>query len=300
VGSYTSITIGTDGLPVISYYYYTSYDLKVAHCGNASCSSGNMITSVDTGGILGFDNTSITIGTDGLPVISYYDYTNEDLKVAHCGNASCSSGNTTYSVDTGGDVGGYNSIAIGTDGLPVISYYDATNGDLKVIHCGNASCSSGNTITSVDTGGNMGSNTSITIGTDGLPVISYFDATFGDLKVAHCGNASCSSGNTTYSVDTVGGVGYDTSITIGTDGLPVISYYDGTNYDLKVAHCGNASCSSGNTITSVDTAGYVGSYTSITIGTDGLPVISYYDVTNYDLKVAKCANPFCLNNWSRR
>jgi hypothetical protein len=131
-------------------------------------------------------------------------------------------------------------------------------------------------------------------------VISYCDGTNYDLKVAHCGNASCSSGNTITSVDTAGYVGSYTSITIGTDGLPVISYYDVTNYDLKVAHCGNASCSSGNTITSVDTAGYVGSYTSITIGTDGLPVISYYDVTNYDLKVAKCANPFCLNNWSRR
>ena len=95
-------------------------------------------------------------------------------------------------------------------------------------------------------------------------------------------------------------MGYYTSITIGTDGLPVISYYDDTNGDLKVAKCGNAACSSGNTLTTVDSGGDVGSYTSITIGTDGLPVISYCDRTNCDLKVAKCANPFCLNNWSRR
>jgi hypothetical protein len=161
-----------------------------------------------------------------------------------------------------------------------------------------------NTITSVDTGagGDVGQYTSIAIGTDGLPVISYYDVWYGDLKVAHCGNASCSSGNTITSVDTGGDVGYYTSITIGTDGLPVISYHDEneTNGDLKVAHCGNASCSLGNTITSVDTGGYVGYDTSITIGTDGLPVISYFDYTNVDLKVAKCANPFCLNNWSRR
>ncbi len=55
-----------------------------------------------------------------------------------------------------------------------------------------------------------------------------------------------------------------------------------------------------NTITTVDSTGVVGSHTSITIGTDGLPVISYRDYTNDDLKVVKCANPFCLNNWSRR
>ena len=30
--------------------------------------------------------TSITIGADGLGLISYYDVTNGDLKVAHCSN----------------------------------------------------------------------------------------------------------------------------------------------------------------------------------------------------------------------
>ena len=49
--------------------------------------------------------TSITIGTDGLPVISYFDDTNDDLKVAKCGNAACSSGNTLTTVDSGGTVG---------------------------------------------------------------------------------------------------------------------------------------------------------------------------------------------------
>ena len=31
------------------------------------------------------------------------------------------------------------SVAIGTDNYPVISYYDVTNGDLKVAHISNAS-----------------------------------------------------------------------------------------------------------------------------------------------------------------
>jgi hypothetical protein len=106
--------------------------------------------------------------------------------------------------------------------------------------------------------------------------------------------------NTLTMTDPVGFVGYQISITIGTDGLPVISYYDFGNMGLKVAKCGNSACSSGNTITAIDSAGDVGWYTSITIGTDGLPAISYFDGTNGGLKVAKCANPFCLNNWSRR
>jgi hypothetical protein len=173
-----------------------------------------------------------------------------------------------------------------------------------VAKCGNASCSAGNTLTTVDsTALNVGLVTSITIGTDGLPVISYYDSTNTNLKVAKCGNASCSSGNTLTTLDSTGDVGFYTSITIGTDGLPVISYpyFDSTNTNLKVAKCGNASCSAGNTLTIVDsTAASVGTHTSITIGTDGLPVISYLDETNFNLKVLKCANQFCLDNWIRR
>ena len=84
------------------------------------------------------------------------------------------------------------------------------------------------------------------------------------------------------------------------DLYPVISYYDTTNDDLKVAKCANAACSSGTTLSTVDSTGNVGYYTSITIGTDGYPVISYYDVTNIDLKVIKAANPFFVNYWTRR
>ena len=293
-GWYTSITIGTDDFPVISYQDTTNADLKVLKCGNAACSSGNTITPVDTTGNVGRD-TSITIGTDGLPVVSYYDETNTDLKVLKCGNAACSLGNTITPVDTTGHVGRDTSITIGTDGLPIVSYRTIDSFDLKVLKCGDDACSSGNKITTVDTEGNVGHFTSITIGTDGLPVVSYHDATNSDLKVLKCGDTACSSGNMITAVDTDGNVGFDTSITIGTDSLPVISYYDLTNRELTVLKCGDTACSSGNMITAVDNTGDVGHYTSITIGADGLPVISYHDQTNLDLKILKCGSQSCRN-----
>jgi len=288
--NHTSVAIGTDGFPIISYDNALNDDLKVAKCGNAACSAGNTITSVDTAGMVG-DWSSIAIGADGLPIISYWDDTNSDLKVAKCGNAACSAGNTITSVDTAGSVGDFSSIAIGADGLPIISYRDGIPADLKVAKCGNAACSAGNIFTSVDAIGNTGIWTSIAIGADNLPVISYYDVTTPALRVAKCGNAACSAGNIFTSVDTV--LGKWTSINIGADGLPIISYYDETNTDLKVAKCGNAACSAGNTITSVDTAGDIGWYSSIAIGADGLPIVSYYDATNLDLKVAKCGNVAC-------
>jgi hypothetical protein len=293
VGLETAITIGADGLPVISYQDGTAWALKVAHCGDPSCTAGNTITTVDdTANTVGF-YTSITIGRDGLPVISYLDNSVGTLWVAHCGNASCSASNTLTKVDDpANSVGTYTSITIGADGLPVISYQDYSARSLKVAHCGNASCSAGNTITTVDDPANLvGWYTSITMGADGLPVISYQDDTALALKVAHCGDPSCSASNTITTVDDPANfVGTYTSITIGADGLPVISYKDGTAGSLKVAHCGDPSCSAGNTTTTVDNL--VGGYTSITIGADGLPVISYNAASA--LKVAHCSNRFCV------
>ena len=296
VGTYSSITLGADGLGLASYYDYDNGDLKVLHCGNLLCNSGNTTTSVDTTGDVGTDS-AITLGADGLGLISYYDYTNHDLKVLHCGEVLCKTSNTITSVDTPGDVGGATSITIGVDGLGLISYIDFANHDLKVLHCGNTLCSAGNTATSVDTAVWVGQlNTSITIGGDGLGLISYWDLGNLDLKVLHCGNLACSSGNASAAVDTGGDVGGYNSITTGADGLGLIAYYDHSNGNLKVLHCGSPACSSFNTSTTLDSDGDVGLYVSITTGPDGLGLIAYQDLTNLDLKLLHCGNQLCNNN----
>ena len=289
VGEYTSIAIGADTFPIISYYDRENYDLKVAKCNDHDCRAAT-ITTVDSVGYAGnFTSIAIGPGPDFKPVISYLQQSNYNLRVAHCGNQSCTSDNTLTTVDSEGSAGWYTSLAIGSDGLPVIAHYA---GSLKVAKCGNASCTSDNTLTTVDP--EVASwDISIAIGSDGLPVISYCDDTNGDLKVAKCGNLSCTKDNIIATVDSEGNVGWHTSIAIGTDGQPVISYWDWSNGDLKVAKCGNASCTSGNIITTVDSEGSVGWYTSIAIGLDDRPVISYYDATNKDLKVVKCATQSC-------
>jgi hypothetical protein len=289
VGEFTSLAIGADDLPVISYSDGSNDDLKVAHCGNEACTTDVSITTLDGAGDVG-RFTSIAIGTDNLPVISYHDSSNVSLKVAHCVNQQCSLVDPPTTVDAAGFVGAYGSIVIGDDGLPVISYTRLTDFHLKVAHCTNAACSSFDPATTVDAGG-VREFTAIALGNDGLPVISYFDRTNGDLKVAHCGNITCTAGNSLVTVDAEGEVGRYTSIAIGVDGLPIISYLDTTHADLKVVHCGNPSCSAGNSIMTVDAAGFVGGDTSIAIGADGVPVVSYLDFANGDLKVARPVLP---------
>jgi hypothetical protein len=298
VGQCASVAVGTDGLPVISYHDATNGDLKVAHCGNADCSAGNTITTVDSTDWVG-TYTSVTVGADGLPLISYYDDSNYDLKVAHCGNADCSAGNTITTVDSTDQVGQFTSVTVGADGLPVISYYDG-NGYLKVLWCSEADCSdtAHNVITLVDSTYYVGQFTSVTVGSDGKPLISYKDVANGDLKVAHCSTAACTAATITKVDGDTTNVGSYTSVTVGADGLPLISYYDDTNKDLKIVHCSKADCSDtlNNVITTVDGASPVtdvGQYTSVTVGADGLAVISYFDYTNWDLKVAHCGNATC-------
>jgi preprotein translocase subunit Sec61beta len=198
--------------------------------------------------------------------------------------------NTISTIDSNGDVGQYPSIAIGADNLGLISYYDATNGDLKIAHCDDIDCNSA-TISTLDVDGDVGQYSSLSIGADGLGLISYYDATNGDLKVAHCMDAKC-KGAEISALDTTGYVGGFTSLAIGQDGLGLLSYYDATNKKLKVAHCKNAICTTG-LLTTLDSQEY-GSYSSIVIGMDGLGLISY-DLFRDNLRVAHCKNLTCSN-----
>jgi hypothetical protein len=173
--------------------------------------------------------------SSGFPVISYYDGVNGDLKLVVCGNTTCTAGNTITTVDSSGDVGLWNSLALNSSGFPVISYHDNTNLDLKLVVCGNTTCTAGNTITTVDSTGYVGQWTSLVLNSSDYPLISYYDVTNGDLKVAICGNTTCTAGNIIFTPDSTGNVGTFTSLTLDNFGFPVISYFDETNGDLKLS-----------------------------------------------------------------
>jgi hypothetical protein len=196
-------------------------------------------------------------------------------------------------LDSEEDVGWFTSIAIGADGLGLISYQDDANEYLKVAHCEDVACTSA-TITTLDNAGTVGKYTSIAIGADGLGLIAYYDRVNEDLKVAHCNDTTC-TGATITILDNVGDIDDPSiSIAIGADGLGLLGYFDALNNDLKVAHCDDVACT-GATITPLDSAGEVGSHTSIAVGADGLGLISYLDITNDALKVAHCNDAVCTS-----
>ncbi len=322
-GRWSSIAIDAVGRPVIAYFDdgTNPYELKVARCANTVCSGTAEVRVLEsTSG----DYASLAIGQDGLPVISYrYYYADEErdpiLKVAKCRDAGCGSV-TLRPVDETPGAGQLSCIAIGGDGLPVIAHrVGGTSNALRVQHCNDDGCGSSNIETVVSTG-SPGGGLSMTIGVDGLPVMAYYKGTDNRLWVTHCRDYNCAPASAQNSMVDPSRVVFTTSrtsITIGADGLPSVAYIarpqpTGTTGELWVLRCIDAACSEPGSSIRVDGDVPLWEFPlsayhspSITTGADGLPIVAYWDGEGVApvravLRVAKCANPFCVPYWSRR
>lgn len=299
VGEYTSATIGLDGLPVVSYYDRINDALKVTKCNDPMCAGNDeSISFVDDPANNVGQHTSLAIGTDGNPVISYFDVTTETIRVAKCNDAACAGSDETI---TDLAVPGFrSSIAIGSDGYPVISYFDRNTLGLSVIKCNDMACTGNDKTISVvdDPGDEVGQYNALVIGLDAMPMIAYNNSDSGTLMFVKCNDSACAgSDETPVSLDGPTGVinGMEhISMALDSSGLPVVSYYPGDGV-LKIAKCNDSACTGGDeSVSIVDIGtGSVGSHTALAISSDDLPIIAYQDISNLALKVAMCNDPAC-------
>jgi len=270
VGHYTSIATDSNDYTHISYYDYTNEDLKYAtdksgSWVNVTLDGDEWMDAEDVG-----EYTSIAIDSNDDVHISYYDWTNGNLKYA-----TDKSGSWVYAtLDSSGNLGYYSSIAIDSNDDVHISYYDYTNEDLKYVTDKNGSW----VYSTLDSTGYVGWYSSIAIGSNDDVHISYLDVTNLDLKYA-----TDKSGSWVYAtLDSSADVGLYTSIALDSNDDVHISYRDYTNSDLKYA-----TNKSGSWVNStLDSTGSVGYFTSIAIDSNDAAHISYYDEDNLDLKYA--------------
>ena len=242
--------------------------------------------------------------------VSYYDATAQHLRMAHyrhdLGSAgNCGPGDSWYcqTVDSGSDVGKYNSIAAIAGGVN-ISYHDATNGDLKWAESTDLPYHQTWRIRTVDRGvfpAKTGLYTSLSLPSYGSPRISYHfqdpnDADALKLAVYVGGGGNCGYGEHAgkWRCDTIvtgEGVGQYTSLGLDADWHRHIAYYHAVHGELWYAtNTSGTNCGpGGNTWTCIPVTGAtadVGRYASLYVDSANRFHIAYYDATYKALKYA--------------
>jgi hypothetical protein len=158
-------------------------------------------------------------------------------------------------------------------------------------------------VTTLDSAG--GPPVSIATGPDGRPWIAYgAQGGFrGLVKLARCGNNSCTSGNQSLTLDVTGSMfGTPTNtgdqrlrsmaLAVPADGRPILAYVNKfAPYNTKVARCGNTDCTQGNSIVTLGGAGYPAQLQDMIVGATGLPVLLL--VGDSGLAAFACTNPGC-------
>ncbi len=139
VGLHNSLAFDPSGKMTISYYDATDLDedgdpgdLRLWHDdnGNDLFDDGEART-IDSIGDVGL-YTSLAFDSPGHATVAYYDETNADLKLWHDGDGDFYiDPGETQTIDSGGDVGQYPSLAFDGSGNATISY---DNNDLKLWH----------------------------------------------------------------------------------------------------------------------------------------------------------------------
>lgn len=231
---------------------------------------------------------------NGRPFISYYEASHQMLRMAKYvgtgGNCGPKNDWLCETVDHTGNVGMYNSIAIDpTDNLPIISYYDASNGALKVAVRTVFSWVI-KTVYDPDLV-SAGRYTSLKLGsTDKIRIAYYVNNFMGYdslwyAKYVGGGTGNCGGNN--YQCDIVDygeGMGKYASLALDSSDQPHIAYYDGDNDALMYAHY------SGSWLTRriIPASSSSGKYASLVVDVNNgdLPHIAHYDSSTGMLEYA--------------
>lgn len=294
VGRHPSIALGTDDSVHIAYEDTTNNRIRYAVKPGGGASWSALIA--DGGTFKHVSWPSIAVGPDGAVHLTYYLEaidTNGDLTIAESETYQAlryrkkpETGLGLFGTEevidgaaggTDPDVGKYNSIAVdGTGGIH-ISYYDATNTNIRY-----ATRAASGTTWAISTlagfGSDVGPYNSLAVQTDGTIHLSYYEASTGStpqqrLRYQKIPTASAAAAGTFPSDEVVDGatgdtdpdVGKNNSIAVDSTGKVHLCYRkEITPTDFDILYASNAT---GTWATeALDTAGWNGVYCAVTVG----------------------------------
>jgi hypothetical protein len=263
-----------------------------------------------TGGDVGQFASIAFSEANGKPYISYYDETNQDLRLIypHATSGNCGPNNQWYceAPDTVGDVGQYSSIDYYTDSVGGIykigiAYYDATNQTLKAaIWSSDAFPSPGWTVSTIDDGSIpslnfwVGRYASLKFDSTGAAHIAHTEtvSVFGTVThgiryayaVAGGGNCGLGTAAGRWQCDYITGSSTSLDVFVSLDlttaDVPAVVYSDSGSGSLRICVKTGADWP----CFSIDSS--AGGPVSLAIDQSDLPHIGYYDSDNGTLKYA--------------
>lgn len=295
--AFVDATIGSNGLPLIVFNDRPTNALTVLACIDANCAAAPIANIVSANGDQ-YAKSSIAIGADGNPVISYRDAVNKQLRVAACSTPTCAGTATSTTIDSGDTTGAESAITIGTNGKPVVAYRRTvgTNSSLQLALCESATCSGTSAIVPLDIGVGTSASTasgtgtgwfpSIVIGATGAPLVSYIDGSnYSAVKLAVCASATCATSSSVKIAAGPSAMGAN-DIALGPNGNPIIGYWMG---DSTFAVCGSATCAGPIQTHHTDAAGFGPSLAVTPAG--GVLMVSRPSYTT--AAVVACASAAC-------
>lgn len=190
-------------------------------------------------------NTDIVVPGDGLPVLLLDDF--DSFYLAKCARLDCATGITRQFVATTDNQSHRARLAVGSDGLPVMAYWDRALNAARFDRCNDHSCSDRSTHT-LSAGSMVGVD--IAIGTDGFPIVAFLLNTGirRELQLIKCEDLACDDSLAPVTLGSAAGA-FKVAMALDGDGYPVIAYTDlefptptTSTRDMTIIHCDSADC----------------------------------------------------------
>lgn len=297
------IEIGESGNPVVAYLGRgdpLSEDEgpanvpKLMICANADCSEQTTRQISEASSWV-----NMTLLPDGRPVVMYSNWLengdDENLYLAWCANPECSSWSTEL-LYTDSWMNYTTSIEAREDGSVVVVFQNG-NYYVNVVACAEGACENAELArveALVDPNDNEWglrwwmNSLDLALLPDGRPVIAASQGN-GELRYVECLDDRCVDTARTVIARTLDSV--TASVDVGSNGLPLIAYYD--DGEFRTVACGDTSCSDApKSVVGASTSGASGSVVpAIAYGDDGNPRIAYR--APRALMFAQCADRGC-------
>lgn len=299
-GEHAALQLTIDNHPVISYIGIAGQDpAQLAICHNVYCTNTTIVNiDTDTQHVL---YTSVQVDGNGYPLMSYYDLSEQVLKLVVCHDKGCvaTTKTTVYEQPTDAEGKAHVLEISPLTGYPAIVYSSYEQQEVILILCENPTCTARQTFI-IDEEDYPLEHLSFQFDTQGHPAISYVldggNNTYNSLKIARCYDERCFNPTNNPLLKMFTEIYrryriFDFVVNPITK-YPVINYYN-SSYGIYLITCRDLFCDTFSREWVDDIIMY--GYTSLQLNKDQHPVMSYHDVVSDDFKIATCYDEPCIH-----